>query len=234
MPLGPVTELANANHPATVACLIPKSGWKPYVTFRVKFLRGLFLYPWCRICPVFIGSPLFPQSGCKGLWAILFRCSYATRHNIPAPVSCIILIRNYNLFGFKESSFVWRPLTAKPFLLLCLQANSYVSFSLGRDLSAFSNATSRCVSKANEAYVFLRKIKRLTETFWALNNHQRKLLKDHTLGIIEEWELSINGTSGKRRQTEEVLLEHRYMGLLVRSRDFLCQWYKKQHPPHLF
>jgi len=64
----------------------------------------------------------------------------------------IVLIHNYNLFslGSKER-FVWRPLTAKPFLLLCLQTNSCVSFSLGRDLSAFNNTTSLYVSKANEA-----------------------------------------------------------------------------------
>lgn len=42
------------------------------------------------------------------------------------------------------------PNIAKLFLLLCLQTSSYVSFSLGRDLSAFSDATSLCVSKANE------------------------------------------------------------------------------------
>lgn len=73
---------------------------------------------------------------------------------------------------------------------------------------------SLCASKANEA---------LTETFWAFYSPPGKLPEDHTLGITEERELSINGTSGKRRQAEEVLLEHGHMRLLVGWRDLLCQ-----------
>lgn len=53
--LGPVTELANVYHSATVACLILKSAWKLYLTFRLKFLeRELFLYLSYRVCPIFI------------------------------------------------------------------------------------------------------------------------------------------------------------------------------------
>lgn len=79
-----VTEHANAYHCTTTAYLtFLTSGWKLDFTFRAKFLCWLFPYPCCRICLVFIGSQLLPQSrrqrtSSKPFWV----------------VSCIILILN--------------------------------------------------------------------------------------------------------------------------------------------